>query len=89
MGQSDAVTIIQEALLTVIQVAAPVLAAGLFTGILVSIIQAATQVNEQSLGFIAKIVTIFLAIILFGPWMLNKLMDFTLTLYDYMSMAVR
>ncbi|MGI6561631.1 MAG: flagellar biosynthesis protein FliQ [Clostridia bacterium] len=89
MGQADAVTVIQQALLTVIEVAAPVLAAGLVIGIIVSIIQAATQVNEQSLGFITKIIAIFLALIFFGPWMINKLTDFTMKLYEYMAATVR
>jgi flagellar biosynthetic protein FliQ len=89
MGQADAVTVIQQALLTVIEVAAPVLAAGLVIGIIVSIIQAATQVNEHSLGFFSKIIAIFLALIFFGPWMINKLTDFTMKLYEYMAATVR
>ena len=80
MGQGDAVKIIQEAIKTVV---------GLVVGLIVSIIQAATQVNEQSLGFIAKIASIFIALIIFGPWMLDKLTDFTTMLYDYMGMVIR
>lgn len=89
MGQGDAVKILQEALYTILTVTAPVLSIGLIVGIIVSVIQAATQVNEQSLGFISKILAIFIALIIFGPWMLSKLTDFTKMLYDYMGMVLR
>lgn len=87
MGQSDAITVIQQGLITILTVAAPILVVGLAVGLVVSIIQAATQINEQSLGFILKIVAIFLIIILCGPWMLTQLMDFTKIIYEYMGAA--
>ena len=60
-----------------IQVAAPALLATLFMGIVVSIFQAATQINEQTLSFIPKILAITLAIVLFGPWVMKLMMEFT------------
>jgi len=87
VGQSDAITVIQQGLITILTVAAPILVVGLVVGLVVSVIQAATQINEQSLGFILKIVAIFLIIILCGPWMLTQLMDFTKIIYDYMGAA--
>jgi len=87
VGQSDAITVIQQGLITILTVAAPILVVGLAVGLVVSIIQAATQINEQSLGFILKIVAIFLIIILCGPWMLTQLMDFTKIIYEYMGAA--
>jgi flagellar biosynthetic protein FliQ len=89
MGQGDAITIIQEGLYTILLVSAPMLAVGLIVGVIVSIFQAATQINEQTLGFIPKIVAIFASIIIFGPWMLNKLIDFTNRLYQYMGTVIR
>lgn len=89
MSQSDALTVIQQGLYTILMVSAPVLAVGLVVGVIVSIFQAATQINEQSLGFIPKIIAIFVSIIIFGPWMLNKLVDFTKTLYDYLGTVIR
>lgn len=50
---------------------------GLVVGLLVSIFQATTQIQEQTLAFIPKIVAVFVAILVFGPWMLNTMVDFT------------
>lgn len=88
MGQGDAIAIIKEALYTVLLVSAPVLISGLIIGLIVSLIQAATQINEQSLGFILKILAIFIALIVFGPWMLSKLSDFAQMIFNYMAQTV-
>ena len=88
MGQGDAVAIIKEALYTVLTVAAPVLISALVIGLSVSIIQAATQINEQSLGFVLKILAIFIALIVFGPWMLTRLIDFASLIFDYMAHTI-
>ncbi len=64
-----------------IQVAAPALVATLITGIIVSIIQAATQINEQTLSFIPKIIIMTVALIAFGPWIMQTMLDFTIQLF--------
>ncbi len=69
--------IMREALLTVIKVSLPVLLTGLTVGLIVSIFQTATSIQEQTLAFIPKIVATFMAIILFGAWMMNELITFT------------
>jgi flagellar biosynthetic protein FliQ len=61
----------------VILLSAPMAIFGLVVGIIVSIFQAVTQINEQTLVFIPKIIAIIVALILFGPWMLNTMVDFT------------
>jgi len=66
-----------QALFTVLKVSAPMLVIGLVVGLLVSIFQATTQIQEQTLAFIPKIVAVFVAILVFGPWMLNTMVDFT------------
>ena len=63
-----------------IQVAAPALLATLAMGLLVSVFQAATQINEQTLSFIPKIMAITVAIVVFGPWILQIMMEFTVGL---------
>lgn len=85
MSQADAITIIQEGIKTIIIVSAPILAVSLIVGLIISIFQATTQINEQTLSFAPKIIAIFLSIILFGPWMINKLVDFTTKLFDYIN----
>jgi len=89
MGQGDALTVLQEALFTIISVTAPVLLVAVVVGVIISIFQAATQISEQTLGFIIKIVAVFAALIIFGPWMLTRLIDFTSRLYDFMVSVIR
>ena len=60
-----------------IQVAAPALLATLAMGLLVSVFQAATQINEQTLSFIPKVVAITVSIVIFGPWILHIMLEFT------------
>ena len=65
-----------------IEISAPILAAALITGVLVSILQAATQIQEQTLSFVPKILMITLAMILCGPWILQTMMGFTTDLFN-------
>lgn len=73
-------SISNQAILTVLLISAPVLGAALLTGLLISILQATTQLQEMTLAFVPKIVVVFLVIILFGPWMLNVMTSFTYNL---------
>ena len=66
----------QEALLVVLMVSAPMLGLGLAVGLMVSIFQATTSIQEQTLAFIPKIIAVFVAILIFGPWMLRIMVDF-------------
>ncbi len=66
-----------QALYTTLIVSAPMLGLGLIVGLLVSIFQATTQIQEQTLAFIPKIVAVFVSILVFGPWILNVMVDFT------------
>ena len=77
MGTAVVIDLISQALWNVILISAPMLLMGLVVGLLISIFQATTQIQEQTLAFIPKILAVFAAIILFGPWMLQKMMDFT------------
>jgi flagellar biosynthetic protein FliQ len=71
-----------QAVYTVLKASAPMLVLGLVVGLIVSIFQATTQIQEQTLGFIPKIVAVLLSILLFGPWILNTLVDFTYNLLN-------
>ena len=81
MGAQQVIELGQNAVLTILLVAAPLLGISLFVGLAVSIFQATTQIQEQTLAFIPKIVAVFVAILIFGPWMLSKLVDFTSNLF--------
>lgn len=62
---------------TILLVAGPVMILALVVGLLISIFQATTQIQEQTLAFVPKIVAVFLGLIFLGPWMLNQLIKFT------------
>lgn len=76
MNPNDVMTVGQQALLVGGMVAAPMLVAALVVGFAVSIIQAATQINEQTLSFIPKLIAVFVSVVIAGPWMLSMLTDF-------------
>lgn len=71
------VDLAQNALLTALLVAAPMLGLSLLVGLTVSIFQATTQIQEQTLAFVPKIVAVLFAVVIFGSWMLKILIQFT------------
>lgn len=66
----------QEALMLVMLVSAPMLGLGLLIGLMVSVFQATTSIQEQTLAFIPKIIAVFVAILIFGPWMLRIMVEY-------------
>ena len=82
MNGDMAIQIGREALTMVMLVSAPMLGLGLIVGILVSIFQATTQIQEQTLAFIPKIIAVFVAILVFGPWMLSLMVDYTRQIFQ-------
>lgn len=76
MTPEYAIDIGRQAVEMVLLLAAPMLLAALVIGLLVSIFQAATQINEQTMTFIPKIVGVFLALLFFAPWMIQTLLAF-------------
>jgi flagellar biosynthetic protein FliQ len=67
----------REAIMMTLMVSAPMLAFGLIIGLAISILQAVTQIHEMTLTFIPKIVAVAAALLIFLPWMINMLVDFT------------
>ncbi len=89
MTVDDVSMITQEALFLIIKVAAPVLLVSLVVGLLISIFQTVTSIQEQTLTFVPKILSIFLAIILLGHWMLNSMVDYMIRLWSDFTMYIR
>ncbi len=81
MDESIVIELGQQAMYTILLLSAPMLGIGLLVGLAVSIFQATTQIQEATLAFIPKIVAILAAIVLFGPWMLSVIIDFTTELF--------
>ncbi|CAM4247907.1 flagellar biosynthesis protein FliQ [Paenibacillus tarimensis] len=71
-----------QAVYVTLKSSAPMLVLGLAVGLIVSIFQATTQIQEQTLAFVPKIVAVLVSILVFGPWILNTLVDFTYNLFN-------
>jgi flagellar biosynthetic protein FliQ len=84
MTPDMAINICRKAIQTILMISAPMLLAGLVIGLLVSTFQAATQINEQTLSFIPKIVAVFLTMLFFGPWIIHIMTAFTIGLFETM-----
>ena len=76
MNPESVVTIGQQALTVMLLMAAPMLVTSLVIGLFVSVLQAATQINEMTLSFIPKLLGTFLALVIAGPWMLTTMLDY-------------
>ena len=72
----------QQAIMVVLLISAPMLGLGLAVGLLVSVFQATTSIQEQTLAFIPKIVAVFVAILIFGPLMLRLMVDYVTTVFN-------
>ena len=81
--------IVRQALFLVIRTALPVLLVSLIVGLVVSIFQTVTSIQEQTLTFVPKIICVFLALGFFGSWMLNSMAEFMTTLWSSFSYYVR
>ena len=89
MTHDMAIQVGREALFMVMLVAAPMLGLGLIVGVVVSIFQATTQIQEQTLVFVPKIIATFVAILLFGPWILGMLVDYTREILTSFNSVIR
>ncbi|MGB2710280.1 MAG: flagellar biosynthesis protein FliQ [Conexibacter sp.] len=81
MDQDTVINLAQQAMSLAMKVAGPLLVTGLAIGLIVSVFQAVTQIQEQSLSFIPKIVGVAVVVLVAGPWMLNQLLGYTEELY--------
>ncbi len=82
------INLVQGALFMLIVVSAPIMGVALLVGLLVSVLQAATQINEMTLTFIPKLLAMFVVLVVAGPWMINTLMDYTIRLFTSIPNAV-
>lgn len=82
MTAEAVVHLAREAVTVTLMVCGPLLGVALLVGFAVSLFQAVTQIQEQTLVFIPKIVAVFLSVVLFGPWMLRQLLAFTHAMFD-------
>ena len=88
MNELVIMTIVKKALITGVTVGGPILIISLVVGLTISIFQATTQIQEQTLTFVPKLIAIILVLVLGGPWMLNKLVMLTNELFQSISTIV-
>ncbi|MBS7302756.1 MAG: flagellar biosynthesis protein FliQ [Lachnospiraceae bacterium] len=89
MTIDDIVMISREALYTICITAAPVLLVSLIVGLIVSIFQTVTSIQEQTLTFVPKILAIFVALLIFGHWMMNTMVEFMVRLWSDFTVYIR
>ncbi len=85
MSENLVIGILKEAISTGLLIAAPILAVSLLVGLIISIFQATTQIQEQTLTFVPKLIAIGVVGILFGNWMLHNLLNFTNRIFDLIA----
>lgn len=88
MTPTTVVDLGRQAVEVTLMVAAPLFIAALVTGLVVSIFQAATQINEMTLSFVPKLVAIFVTLIIAGPWMITTITDFMRQLFESIPMMI-
>ena len=77
MSPEDVINIGKRAVETILLGSGPMLIAAMLVGLIISVFQAATQINEQTMTFIPKIIAVFVTLLIFGPWIINLLITFT------------
>lgn len=85
MNSEFVLALAERGIYTILLVTGPLLLLALGVGLLVSIFQATTQIQEQTLAFIPKIVAVLLGLVFFGPWMLTTIVEFTASIFENLN----
>ncbi|SHN16353.1 flagellar biosynthesis protein FliQ [Gracilibacillus kekensis] len=88
MSGEFVISLAEQGIFTILLVTGPLLLLALVVGLLVSIFQATTQIQEQTLAFIPKIVAVLLGVLVFGPWMLSTMVEFAANLFQNLNQFV-
>jgi flagellar biosynthetic protein FliQ len=85
MDEGNIMEVMADAFMTALTMAGPLLLISVLVGLVIAILQAATQVHEQTLTFVPKLIAIGLVLLLMGPWMMNQITDFTQRLFEFIA----
>lgn len=88
MSQSMIITVLQDAIMTVLKCSLPMMGAALVIGVIVSIFQAATQISEQTLAFVPKIIGVFLALLVCAGYIISETSGLVMRLYGYIGQMI-
>lgn len=82
MGQDFAVQVIYQGVMTTLLISLPIVGVGLLVGFIISLFQAVTQIQEQTLTFVPKVIAVLLMLVFTSPWIISIMIDFTVTLWS-------
>ncbi len=82
MTQGEVISILKDAVFVAVKLSAPLLLVSILLGLIISIFQAATQIHEQTLTFVPKIIAMAVVLVIMGSWMITTLQDFAFDLFD-------
>lgn len=88
MTSEAVISIAERGIYTVLMISGPLLALALIVGLIVSIFQATTQIQEQTLAFIPKIVAVLIGVVFFGPWMLSYMLSYATEIFSNLTRFV-
>lgn len=89
MNENLLVGVVKDAITTGLLVAAPILIVSIIIGLLISIFQATTSIQEQTLTFVPKLIAVAVVGLIAGGWMLHKIMDFTVRIFELISQVTK
>ncbi|MEB7539699.1 flagellar biosynthesis protein FliQ [Pantoea anthophila] len=89
MTPESVMTLGYQSIKVALLIAAPLLLGAMFTGLIISILQASTQINESTLSFIPKVLTVVVVSIVAGPWMLETLMNYMQSVFTHVAFVIR
>lgn len=89
MTDSMVLQIVRDALMMAMIISVPILGVGMLVGLIISILQATTQIQEQSLSFVPKLIVVLLVLVLLAPWIINVLVGYTNDLFSKIPLMVK
>jgi len=88
MSEGLFIDVFSEAIKTILLLASPMLLSALLIGLIVAVFQATTQIQEATLAFVPKVIVIFVVLMIVGPWLIQSLYEFTISVFDKIDMIV-
>jgi len=89
LTHTDVINLARESVLMVLTLAGPLMGVALIIGLLISVLQATTQIQDQMLNLAPKIAGVFVVLLVLGSWFLNSIVDFTVNLYAQIPQIIR
>ena len=88
MTTSEIIGVFQAAILATMKLALPILVSSVLIGLVIAVLQAATQIHEQTLSFVPKLLIIAVVLILLGPWMMEVMSDFVTYIFSLIAILI-